>query len=235
MSTPRSEFIAGSKAVLPILIGVLPFALIAGVSAVATGMAEFEGIGMSLIVYAGAAQLVAMQLIGLDTPIFIIWLSTLFINLRFLMYSASIAPHWEKMTWRWKIPMAYLLTDQAYAVSLLHYDAYPQGKNRRYYYLGAAIPFWVMWQTGTAVGVFVGVLIPDSWQLDFAIPLTFLALMMATIKDWSMVAAGIAAGITIIVAKPFPYNLGLLLAAIVGITVGVITQSHLVKRQSRNN
>ena len=83
MSTPRSEFIAGSKAVFPILIGVIPFALIAGVSAVAVGMTEFEGIGMSLIVYAGAAQLVAMQLIGVDTPVFIIWLSTLFINLRF--------------------------------------------------------------------------------------------------------------------------------------------------------
>ncbi len=235
MSTPRSEFIAGSKAILPILIGVLPFALIAGVTAVSVGMTEVQGVGMSFIVYAGAAQLVAMQLIGLTTPIPIIWLSTLFINMRFLMYSISIGPHWEKMTMRWKIPMAFLLTDQAYAVSILHYDEHPQGKNRRWFYLGAAVPFWIMWQTGTAVGVFIGVLVPASWQLDFAIPLTFLALMLATIKDWSMVAAAIGAGIMVIISQPLPYNLGLLLAAIVGIGIGILTQPYFAPRQNSNN
>ena len=132
--------------------------------------------------------------------------------------------------------MAYLLTDQAYAVSLLHYDTHPQGKHRRYYYLGAAIPFWIVWQTGTGRWCFCWrSSFPIVWQLDFAIPLTFLALMMATIKDWAMVAAGIAAGITIIIAKPLPYNLGLLLAAIVGIAIGVLTQPYLVQRQSNDN
>ena len=151
------------------------------------------------------------------------------------MYSASIAPHWEKMTMRWKLPMAYILTDQAYAVSILHYDANPKGKNRRWFYLGAAIPFWIIWQTGTAVGVFIGVLIPESWQLDFAIPLTFLALMLATVKDWSMVAAAFGAGITIILTQALPYNLGLLLAAIVGIITGMLSQPYLVSRQNSNN
>lgn len=227
MATPRSEFINGSKAVTPILIGVVPFALLAGVSAVAVGMAEIEGVGMSLIVYAGAAQLVAIQLIGQDAPTAVIWLSTLFINMRFFMYSASIAPHWEKMSLRWKLPMGFLLTDQAYAVSVIHYDENPERKHKRFFYLGAAIPFWLVWLSGTAVGVFVGVLIPESWQLTFAVPLTFLALLMATIKDWATAVAALLGGVTAVIARPLPYNLGLLLAAVVGISAGILFQAYI--------
>lgn len=227
MTSPRSEFINGSKAITPILIGVVPFALLAGVTAVAVGMAEIEGIGMSLIVYAGAAQLVAIQLVGQDVPTAVIWMSTLFINMRFFMYSASIAPYWEKMSLPWKLPMGFLLTDQAYAVSIIHYGENQERKHKRYFYLGTAIPFWLVWQAGTAVGVFIGVLIPQSWQLTFAVPLTFLALLMATIKDQATAVAALTGGVTAVIARPLPYNLGLLLAAIIGISAGFLFQSRL--------
>lgn len=225
MKTAGRAFLDGVTAVLPVQLGVIPFALIAGVSAVAVGLTPVQGAGMSLIVFAGAAQLVALQLMALDTPAFVIFISTFFINLRFLMYSASIGPYFQQLPARWKWLNGYLLTDQAYALSILEFNRTPEMAHKRFYYLGAGLMLWVTWQTGTIVGVLVGAQIPAGWSLDFAVPLTFMALVFPALPDRPSVLAALSAGGTAVLGASLPYNMGLILAALVGIGVGMAAQN----------
>ncbi|MBE2221939.1 MAG: AzlC family ABC transporter permease [Anaerolineae bacterium] len=233
MTARHTDFTDGVKAILPIQLGVIPFALIAGVSAVSVDMTAAQGIGMSLIVFAGAAQLVGIQLIGLNAPLFIIWTSTFFINLRFLMYSASLGTHLGKLPLRWKFLLTYLLTDQAYGMSIVDFGEHPEREHKHWFYFGTAVTLWIVWMTCTIIGVFVGALIPESWALNFAVPLTFLALLFATIKDKAMVMAAVAAGITAVVAHSFPYKTGLILAAVVGIAVGMLVENGAKKQKAK--
>ncbi len=151
MTTIRTDFTDGVKAILPIQLGVIPFALIAGVSAVSVGMTEIQGIGMSLIVLAGASQLVAIQLIGLNAPLFIIWTSTFFINLRFLMYSASLGTHLGKLPLRWKFLLSYMITDQAYGISVVEFGEHPERAHKHWFYLGTAVTMWLVWMGCTII------------------------------------------------------------------------------------
>jgi len=230
MPSQRTEFINGIKASLPVLLGVLPFSLISGVTAVNVNLTPTEGIGMSLFVFAGAAQLVALQLISINTPVFIILLSTFFINLRFFMYSASLGPHLEQHPVRERLPLAYLLSDQAYAISIVSYNLNGKRPFRSWFYMGSGLILWVTWQLGTIVGVFVGAQIPANWSLDFAVPLTFMALIFMSLNDRPMVLAAVSAGITAVLAKPLPYNLGMILATLIGIAAGVFAS-----RSTKNN
>lgn len=225
MHRPRLAFWAGLQAIAPILLGIVPFATIAGAAAVGAGLPETLALGLSVIVYAGASQLAALELVRQDAPVFVIVGTALIINLRFLMYSASLAPHFQALPLRWRSPLAYVLTDQAYAVSVSRFtdDA---GISRGWYYLGAAVPMWITWQASNAVGVFLGAQVPPSWSLDFAIPLTFLALLVPALKSRpavlaALVSAGVAVG-----AAALPLNLGLLLAAFAGIGAGLLADQH---------
>jgi len=234
MTTIPKDFSEGVRAILPIQLGVVPFALIAGVSAVSVGMTEAQGIGMSLIVLAGASQLVAIQLIGLNAPLLIIWTSTFFINLRFLMYSASLGAHLGKLPLRWKLLLSYMITDQAYGISVVEFGEHPEREHKHWFYFGCAVTLWIVWMVCTIIGVFVGTMIPDSWSLGFAVPLTFLALVLATIKDKAMLIAALAAGITAVLAHSFPYKTGLILAAVVGIAVGMLSEKKFGNKPQMN-
>ncbi|MFZ0493902.1 MAG: AzlC family ABC transporter permease [Acidimicrobiia bacterium] len=206
----------------PILLGIVPFGLIAGISAVSVGLTPIHGVGMSIMVFAGASQLAALQLIGTSAPFLVVAATALVINARFVMYSASLAPHFQEASTGRKALLAYLLTDQAYAFSIRRCSERDETMlTRLSYYLGAAAILWVTWQISTAVGAFLGASIPDSWSLDFAIPLVFIALLVPAVRDQ---ADGAAAGVAAVLAVLFvglPYNLGLPLAATTGITAGI--------------
>jgi 4-azaleucine resistance transporter AzlC len=225
MSPSKSAFIAGIKAISPILLGVIPFAIISGITAVKAGISEMLALFMSIAVFAGAAQLAAAQLIGLHAPVLIIVLTAFIINLRFFMYSASISSYFKSLPFKWRALFAYLLTDQAYAASIIRFnDNNDDEKNNHSFYFGAAITLWIIWQIGTAAGVFLGTKIPESWALDFAVPLTFMALVVPAIKDKASIIAAIAAGFSAVIFADFPYNLNIIISAIIGIMAGFITE-----------
>jgi 4-azaleucine resistance transporter AzlC len=209
----------------PILLGIVPFGLIAGISAVSVGLTPVHGVGMSLMVFAGASQLAALQLVGKDAPFLVIAATALIINARFVMYSASLAPYLQEVSSRYKVLASYLLTDQAYAFSINRFvDREEPKRVRLSFYLGSAVILWVTWQAATAVGAFVGTSLPASWSLDFAIPLVFIALLVPAIRDRSDgVAAGVAAVLAVLLVG-LPYNLGLPLAATTGIGAGVLAE-----------
>jgi len=218
--SPRRLFAEGFRDLSPIFLGAAPFGLIAGISMTAAGMTPFETGSMTVIVVAGAAQLAAADLIGRNAPLFVVVLTALVINLRFTMYSASIAPHLKDLPLRWKMLCAYGLTDQAYAVAITRYTREPEMQGKLWYYLGAAFALWACWMVTVMVGVAVGVGIPKAWQLDFAVPLTFLALLLPHLVTRPALGAALTAAATAILCRQLPYNLGLFLGAGCGVGVG---------------
>ncbi len=222
----RQNFRAGVLTIAPILIGMVPFGIIAGVAAVESGLSSLQAIAFSPVVFAGASQLAAYELIGRDAAIVVIVATVVVINSRFVMYSASLSPHFVSATTPQKLATSYLLTDQAFAASIIRYGKEDESTELKLaYYFGAALALFVTWQSSTIVGVVLGSGIPPEWSLDFAIPLVFLALLFPAITDRATSVAAIVGGLTAVVAQPLAYNLGLPLAAVVGIATGLIAES----------
>lgn len=229
MPSPQSEFLSGVKGVLPILVGVMPFGLIYGVIAIDAGLTAAAAQAMSLVVFAGSAQFIAAQLFGLGTPALVIILTVFVVNLRHVLYSASIAPYMQRLSRPWKWALAYLLTDEAYAVTITHYqETNDQSINqagardtRHWYLLGSGLGLWSTWQVSTAIGVYIGAQVPESWSLDFTLALTFIALVVPALKDRGAVIAALAAGTSALLFFSLPYKLGLVAAALVGIIAGM--------------
>jgi branched chain amino acid efflux pump len=204
--------------------GVFTFGSISGVAMVAAGMPNYLAMLMSVLVYAGSAQLAALQLITSGSPLAIAILAALVINLRFSIYSLSITSHLAAAGPRWRPLLSYLLTDNGYAMSLRGYERPLGAMDKVWYYLGCCAAIWVAWQIGTLAGVMLGERIPPSWHLEFIIVLTFLGIVAPTIRDRAIAAAACAAGFTAVLASPLPLNLGLLLAVAAGIAAGLLVE-----------
>jgi len=220
MNQTLKSFWAGVRAEGPLLVGVFPFGLIYGALALASGLTPAAAQMMSSIVFAGSAQFITAQLIHDAAPGFVIVLTIAIVNLRHMLYSASIAPYIEHLPRRWKILLAYLLTDEAYAATIIHYEEDDLQPTSHWFFLGAGLSLWSTWQISTALGVSLRRAIPPSWPLDFAAPLTFIALVVPVCKDKPGVAAALSAGIVALLAYSLPFKLGLILAALVGIFIG---------------
>ncbi len=234
--TPRREFAAGIRAELPILLGVLPFGLIYGALALQAGIPPAPALAMSSIVFAGSAQFVATQLIAAGASVGLLLLTTFVVNLRHLLYSASLAPYLRPLRPAWKAALAYLLTDEAYAVAITHYSqtspapATPpshrdEPDHRHWFFLGAGLTLWTTWQASTAVGLYLGARIPTSWHLEFALPLTFLALARPAVTDRATAITVLVASVVGIVSYGLAMRLGIIVGAFAGIAAGIVAET----------
>ena len=224
METKYRDFITGARDSLPILLGVAPFAMICSVAAISVGLTPFEAMSMSFIVFAGASQLAVLQLMGEGAFWLVMVLTAWVINLRFTMYSATLAPYLQKEPLSRKAPFAYILSDQAFGVSMSHF-ANEIPTNPAWYYYGVAAAIWLTWNISSIAGALLGTLVPESWGLDFAFPLSFMALMFAALRDRPTVLAALVGGTSAILVKGLPYNLGLILAALLGIGAGLLAEN----------
>jgi 4-azaleucine resistance transporter AzlC len=220
-TTPGTEFLGGIRGELPILIGVIPFGMIYGVLALQAGLSVWEAQSMSAVVFAGSSQFVFARLVETGTPGLVIILTVAIINLRHALYSASVAPYLQKLRPLWKWLLSYLLTDEAYAVTIIHYMKESQSPYKHYYFLGAGLTLWSGWQLSTMSGILLGEQLPASWSLDFTLALTFIALVAPALKDRASILAAAAAGVTAVAAYHLPYKLGLFAAALAGIAAGM--------------
>jgi 4-azaleucine resistance transporter AzlC len=212
------------RAEFPLLLGVFPFGLIYGALALGSGLSPAEAQMMSSIVFAGSSQFVAAQMIRDAAPGIMIVLSIAVVNLRHMLYSASIAPYLERLPARWKALLSYLLTDEAYAVSIVHFEREGAAPAGHWFLLGAGLVLWTTWQVSSALGIFLGAALPSSWPIDFAVPVTFIATIVPVLKDKPALAAALSAAVTALLADGLPYKLGLVLAAMVGIAVGAVLE-----------
>jgi predicted branched-subunit amino acid permease len=225
MTSTTHSALRGARDVSPLLLGVIPFGLICGAACVAAGMPEWGAVGLSLIVFAGASQLATIQLMAEQASVAVVILTGLVVNLRMLMYSASLAPHLAGTGPLARSAGAYLLTDQAYAVSISRLSAPGGGAvNPFAYYVGSGLVMWAGFNTCTALGAYLGAFIPAAWSLDFSIPLTFIALVIPAVRDRPALIAAVAAGATACLAARLPFNLGLILASATGIAAGYLAE-----------
>lgn len=225
------QFLAAVRSCLPVLPGVLAFGAISGVAMVAAGMPYYLAVLMSILVYAGNAQLAALQLLTSGSPLAIAILAALVINLRFCIYSLSMAPHLAAAGPRWRPLLSYLLTDNGYAITLRGYERDLGAADKVWYYFGSSVAIWVTWQLGTLTGVLLGARIPSGWHLEFSIVLTFLGIVAPTIRDRAVAAAACASGVTAVLTWTLPLRLGLLIAAAAGIAAGMLVENLLREKR----
>ncbi len=224
MTEQTKNFWAGVRAEFPLLIGVFPFGMIYGALALNAGLPASAAQLMSSMVFAGSSQFITTQLVRESVPGFVIVLTIAVVNLRHMLYSASLAPYVASVSTRWKTLLSYLLTDEAYAATVIHYEKVGVTPHGHWFFLGAGFSLWFTWQVSTALGIFLGTAIPESWSLDFALPLTFIAMVVPVLKNRPAIAAALSAGVVALVAYSLPYRLGLIVAALVGITVGTLLE-----------
>ncbi len=236
MTTRWIEFFAGLKGEFPILPGVVPFGMIYGVSALSAHIPPLTALGMSSVVFAGSSQFIIVQLVAAGTPPIIIILTAFIVNIRHMLYSASLAPFVKRLPKHWKWLLAYLLTDEAYVVTISHYRKDEEADEqalyyKHWYFFGAGLALWSTWQASTAIGIFLGTQVPASLSLDFTSTLTFIALVVPSLKDRASIVAALTAGIVALVAYTLPFKLSLAVATIIGIAAGLIVET---LRQPKN-
>ena len=217
----------------PLMLGVIPFGLVFGVLGVASGLSPIETILMSSILFGGASQVVFAQLWAGGVPAPVVAGSVCVVNLRHVLYSASMNLHLRQLPLGWRILLAYLLTDEAYAVTIQRFRNEPHGPFQHFHLLGSGALLWIGWQISTVLGVVIGETIPDTWSLSFAIPLTFIAIVAPILKTRADVTAAVTAGIVALVAQTLPWKLWLVLASIGGIAAGWAAHRHARIRHAK--
>lgn len=214
----------GMVAITPLMVGVAPFGLIFGVTAAGSAVGAGLGYASSIIIFGGAAQLAMVRLIDVDAAIATIVITGLVINSRHMMYSAALTPAFRAFprAARWGLP--YVMTDQAFAVSITRYEDAADPVYRRWFFAGAGISMWVLWQITSAAGVLIGAQLPERWSLDFAVPLVFLALLAVAIKGRATAVAAVVGGVAAVLAQDAPYQLWMIIGAVCGIVAGMATE-----------
>lgn len=231
MLTPdnRQALLAGARACIPLAPGVLLFGMVCGAAAAGVGLTPGQSFALSWLVFAGSSQIVATQLFAAGAPGWVVVLTGWVVNLRFMMYSATLAQHFRGTTRLERWLAGYLLTDQAFAVTLAR--VLDGRKDIPWFFLGIAATLWVFWQVASLAGIFLGALVPASWSIDFVIALTFIGVLAPLLRDRAMAAAAVSGGLTSIYLV-LPLKLNLMAAALIGAAVGIALEKLWPKSRS---
>ena len=238
-TTPKSPrtgtaFWKGFKDATPFVFVVAPFAMLFGVLATEAGLNVLETLLFSVVVIAGAAQFTALQLMLEDVPTLVVLISALAVNLRLAMYSATLTPYlgaaplWQRAT------IAYFTVDQSFACSVAQFEKEPQMTlpQRLAYFFGTIAPVMPVWYVFTVIGALIGAQVPETWALDFALPITFLAMVAPMLRTPAHVVAAFVSVIVSLLTAWVPYSLGLIIAGIIAMMAGAQTEVWLARRKT---
>lgn len=233
-ASARSEFWAGCRAIMPLVIGAIPFGIIFGTLAAGSGLSFWGAMAMSAFVFAGSSQFIALGLLGAGTAVPLIILTTFVVNLRHLLYAVSLVPYVRHLSHSWKLALGFWLTDEAFAVAIARYYQKDSSPYKHWYHLGSSLIMYVNWLLCTWLGLTVGQLIPNAahWGLDFAMSATFIGMVIPYLINQPMIVAVFVAGVMSVVAHGLPHQLGLMVAAVTGIIAGVLTEKFTNKASS---
>jgi predicted branched-subunit amino acid permease len=228
----RSAYWSGVRHGAPFTLVIVPFGLLFGVVGSEAGLNLVEVMGFSVLVIAGAAQFTAVQLMVHEAPTLVVILTALVVNLRMAMYSASITPYLGAAPLWKRAIAAYFLVDQTYAVAHARYEARPEMplSERLAYFFGAVSPVCPLWYAMTLVGALAGRQIPPEYALDFAVPITFLALVAPALRTAAHVAAAAVSVLLSLVFAFLPYSTGVLVAALGAMIVGARVELWMERR-----
>jgi predicted branched-subunit amino acid permease len=206
----------GVKTGMPSLFGIGAWGLVVGIAMVKSGLTIPQALGMTLVVFAGSAQLAALPLIAADAPIWVIFLTALVVNLRFVIFSALLAPHFARLPWRQRLTLGYVAGDMTVALFLQKYPSPAPQVGKLSYLKGLLYPNWGAWQIGSIVGIFLGSAVPAEWALGFAGTLAIICVMIPLMVGRPALCGVLVAGAVSVLAHGLPYKLGLLAAVLVG-------------------
>jgi 4-azaleucine resistance transporter AzlC len=227
-----SSFAAGARDTVPMLVGAAPFGLIFGTLVATAHLANWQGQLMSLGVFAGSSQFIAAGLMATGTGMLVIWFATFIVNLRHMLYAATLLPHVRHLSPRWRWLLGFLLTDESFAVMDSYYRRHPDAPLGHWYFLGSGLSMYLNWQCWTLVGLLFGAIFPQlqTLGLDFAMVATFIAIIVPQLFRLPHLAAALVAGLTGYLLKDLPYKMGLLAAIGIGIGVGLLVSHGLARR-----
>jgi predicted branched-subunit amino acid permease len=235
IDTEKQAFWEGFKISTGALPGICAWGVVSGMAMVKSGLTLTQALGMTFIVFGGTMQLASLPLIVANAPIWLIFVTSMVVNLRFVIFAAAIGPHFAHLPWYKRIWYGYLNGDtgtaffaQRFPLSTLHQ---PQGKIG--FFAGVCYPNWWVWQIGSVAGILLASQIPQSWGIGFAGTLVLLAIMVPLIINAAALAGVAVTGVVAVVAAGLPYRLGLLLAVLVGMAVAMMADSLLDKRKKR--
>ncbi len=233
--SPVSLFFEGAKDTFPLVVGAIPFGIIFGTLADTAGLSFGATMGMSLFVFAGASQFVSMSLLASGTAWPMIVLTTFVVNLRHLLYSASMVPFYKKLNPLWKMILAFGLTDETFAVAVSRYNQEDGVQGKHYYNLGSIVFMYLNWNLCTFIGLTAGKTFPEisRWGLDFAMPATFIGIVIPYLISKPMWASVITAGTVSILAGGLPHKMGLILAALAGVMVGMVCEKVFSEKKEK--
>jgi len=225
-SSALSLFFEGARDTFPLIVGAAPFGIIFGTLAATAGLSFGATMGMSMFVFAGASQFVCVSLVTAGTAWPMIVLTTFVVNLRHMLYGATMVPFYKNLNPLWKMGLAFGLTDETFAVAVSRYNKNDGVPGTHYYNLGSMVFMYLNWNLCTFIGLTAGTAFPgiSRWGLDFAMPATFIGIVIPYLVSKPMWAAVITAGTVSIMAGGLPHKLGLMAAALAGVTMGVMCE-----------
>ena len=223
MNSKFKIFLKGIQDVAPLLIPVVPFGIIFGVFGMDLGIGPYMTFGMSIIVFGGASQIVLLQLFSGGASSLVILSSVGAVNSRHLLYGAVFSEYLSDLKTIWKVILSYVLVDQAFAVSNNYFKKNKKNRNKHFHLLGAGITLWLIWQISTLIGIFLGTIIPEELGLSFAIPITFLALLISDFKKINNIIVMITSGtIATIGYHIIPFKAYIIVASLSGLLVATL-------------
>ena len=223
-------------ATIPLVVGAIPFGIIFGALASTVGLSSSGTQAMSLFVFAGSAQFIAAGLIANGTSLLVIIITTLVVNLRHMLYAASLAPHTKNLPQRWLLPLGFWLTDESFVVVIERYRKTDQSPNKHWFFLGSAVFMYTNWQLCTFIGILTGQWIDDplKWGLDFAMIATFIGMLVPMVRDKAVLIAVLTSGIFALLLRGLPNKIGLIMAALIGVSAGMAAQYLIINNKGGN-
>ena len=218
------SFRAGSRegfmVFLPLSIGLVPWAMVTGIAMIGAGLTPVQAMGMNVIVFAGTAQIGTLPLLAIGAPIWLIVVTALVLNLRFVIFSAAISQGFRGVSLPLRWFSGYLLTDGVFAVCLNKMLDVEDRSWRLGYYLAPSVLTWVLWQAFALIGVLAADSIPRNWSLEFMASIALMVLLAPMVKARPMVVAAATGGIVAVLANGLPLRMGVIVAIIAGIAAG---------------
>jgi len=228
-----SAFRDGAASAAPQLVGLVPWGVVTGVVMVSSGLSPAQAVAMSVLVFAGTAQLAVLPLLVAKAPLWLMYATALVVNLRYVVYSAVLAPYFERLSPAWRILLSYITVDGMFALFVGRYKPDDPAPHKHWFFLGGSVLLWAAWQAASWVGIFGGALIPKEWSLEFAATLALIALLVPLLFDRSVVWGALAAAGVALAASKLPLKLGLLAAVFAGVAVGLAAARIAGRRAGR--
>ncbi|MFB6189533.1 MAG: AzlC family ABC transporter permease [Halapricum sp.] len=219
----RTDFREGVETILPLVPAAATVALAAGVAAPAAGLSPVQTMAMSVLVYFPSVMLAAVDLLADRLPAVVIVVTSLVVGIRIMILSLSIAPYFKRFSTGWKWVLVYFLWTPVYVLTVEHFKSEPAADVRGFY-LGMAVPLWITVHVFVGIGVGFSASVPPELELDFIVPLAFIALLMNFLTDTATKTAALVGGIVAVASSSVPLGLGLVVATFGGVVAGMVSR-----------